>query len=304
MILALALAAAAGAPLQLEPVLTIDPKHRIVEGIASYGTTTWLSSLVDRKILACADGGCRTFVTLPTGLHPFAIAWDQERKRLWVAADCPPGLSFIKACERGALLGYNERGKLMTRAASSSGTFHPGDVSVSSAGLFVSDSQNGAVYRLSGSGNRLETLLAPGVGKSGQGSAASADGKALILADYSHGLAAIDLEGGARTLLPRAGGKPLRGIDGLVRCGSTFYGIHNGSAPGTLVAITRSGDEIAVDQPLGAVTLPDPTQLALVGNRLLIVADSGWATIDKADFVRTQGTPIYALDLPGDCTAP
>lgn len=291
----------ATAALQLQPVLTIDPKHRIVEGVASDGQTIWVSSLVDRKILACTPASCRTLMTLPSGLHPFAIAWDQKRDRLWVAGDCPPGLSFIKPCARGALLAYDKAGKLKTRIASASGAFHPGDVSANATGVFASDSQSGAVYQLSKTGQSLEAIVQPGVGKSAQGSALDLDGRTLVVADYSKGIAAVDLVDGTRTLLPRAGDKPLRGIDGLVRCGNTFYGLYNGSAPGTLVAIQREGNEISVTQPLGSVTLPDPTQLALTGQRLLLVADSGWATIDKKDFTRTQGAPIYAIELPGDC---
>jgi hypothetical protein len=299
--ISLALMAAAAA-LQPVPILTIDPKHRIVEGIASDGTTIWVSSLVDRKILACTTASCRTLVTLPAGLHPFAITWDTKRDRLWVAADCPPGVSFIKACERGALLAYDKSGKLKTRIASSSGAFHPGDVSAFPTGVYVSDSQSGAVYQLSTSGQSLEPIVATGVGKSAQGSALDLDGRTLIVADYSKGIAAVDLVDGTRTLLPRAGDKPLRGIDGMVRCGNTYYGVYNGAAPGTLLAIQREGKEISIAQPLGDLTLPDPTQVALVGQRLLVVADAGWATIGKKDFVRTQGTPIYAIDLAGDCT--
>ena len=289
------------AALQLQPVLTIDPSHRIVEGVASDGETIWVSSLVDRKILACTGASCRTLVTLPAGLHPFAISWDVKRDRLWVAADCPPGVSFLKACERGALLAYDAKGKLKTRIASASGAFHPGDVSASATGVFVSDSQSGAVYQLAESGRMLEPLVGTGVGKSAQGSALDLDGRTLIVADYSAGIAAVDLVTGVRTLLPRAEDKPLRGIDGLVRCGNTYYGVYNGAAPGTLVAIQREGDRITIEEPLGTVTLPDPTQVALAGQRLLIVGDSGWATIDKKDFKRTAGTPIYAIDLPGDC---
>lgn len=292
---------ASAAALQLQPVLTIDPKHRIVEGVASDGQTIWVSSLVDRQILACTPASCRTLVTLPAGLHPFAISWDQKRERLWVAADCPPGVSFIKACERGAVLAYDKAGKLKTRIASTSGAFHPGDVSANATGVFVSDSQSGAVYQLSKTGQSLEAIVQPGVGKSAQGSALDLDGRTLIVADYSAGIAAVDLVDGSRTLLPRAGDKPLRGIDGLIRCGNTFYGLYNGSAPGNLVAIQREGNQISVSQPLGSVTLPDPTQLALAGQRLLLIADSGWATIDKKDFKRIQGAPIYAIDLPGDC---
>jgi hypothetical protein len=291
----------ATAALRLQPVLTIDPSHRIVEGVASDGTTIWVSSLVDRKILACSDNKCRTLATLPAGLHPFAISWDTKRDRLWVAADCPPGVSFIKACERGALLAYDSKGRLKTRIASASGAFHPGDVSSSAAGVFVSDSQNGAVYQLAKSGGLLEALIAPGIGKSAQGSALDLDGRTLIVADYSQGISAIDLVTGARTLLPRAEDKPLRGVDGLARCGSTYYGLVNGITPGLLVTIQRQGGHIAIDQPLSDVTLPDPTQIALAGQRLLIVGDSGWATIDKPDFVRTQGASIYVIDLPGDC---
>ena len=71
---------------QPQTVLTVDPKHRLVEGVASDGTTIWVSSILDRQILACRTT-CRTFATLPAGIHPFAIAWDGDRKRLWVAAD-------------------------------------------------------------------------------------------------------------------------------------------------------------------------------------------------------------------------
>ena len=294
-------AIAAAAALQLQPVLTVHPSHRIVEGIAGDGETIWLSSLVDRKILACKGTTCRTLVTLPDGLHPFAISWDIKRDRLWVAADCPPGVGFIKACERGALLAYDKKGKLKTRIASASGAFHPGDVSSNPTGVFVSDSQTGAIYQLATSGRVLEPLVAAGVGKSGQGTALDLDGRTLMVADYSKGMAAVDLVTGERTPLPRAEDKPLRGIDGLARCGNTYYGVYNGQAPGTIISIQRNGKMIEIDQPLGEVTLPDPTQIALVGQRLLIVGDSGWATIDKKDFVRTQGTPIYAIDLPGDC---
>lgn len=292
--------AAAAATLQPQTVLTIDPRHRLVEGVASDGKTIWVSSILDRQILACRKS-CRTLATLPAGIHPFAIAWDRGRKRLWVAADCPPGVAAIKACERGALLAFNAAGKIMTRIAPASGSFHPGDVSASGIGVFVSDSQNGAVYRLSKDGYSLTPVIAPGVGKSGQGTSVDADGTHLLVADYSQGLGTVDLANGQRTLLPRQDGKPLRGVDGLARCASTYYGIYNGAAPGLLVSITRTATGLSFDQPLGETTLPDPTQVAFDGKRLLIVADSGWATLDKPNFKRTEGTPIIAVPLGPDC---
>jgi hypothetical protein len=290
----------AAAALQPQTVVTIDPKHRIVEGVASDGRTVWVSSILDRNILACRKT-CRTMAVLPEGLHPFAISWDASRKRLWVAADCPPGVSFIRACERGALLALDQRGRVVTRISPEVGTFHPGDVSTSNGQVFVSDSQNGMVFRLTPNGRGLMAVVLPGVGKSGQGTALSQDGKRLLVADYSQGIGSVELATFVRTLLPGQDGKPLRGIDGLVRCGSTYYGIYNGTAPGLLVSITLTANGLTFDQPLGEVTLPDPTQIAFDGKRLLIVADSGWATIDKAAFVRTQGAPIIAIPLSKDC---
>ncbi|MEP6983063.1 MAG: hypothetical protein ABI853_05395 [Sphingomicrobium sp.] len=294
------LALAAAAAVQPQTVPTIDPRHRLVEGVASDGTTIWVSSILDRQILACRPT-CRTIATLPAPLHPFAIAWDAGRKRLWVAADCPPGVAAIKPCERGALIALNTAGQVVTRIATPSGSFHPGDVSAAAGGVFVSDSQNGAVYQLAKSGYALTALIAPGVGKSGQGTSLDADGQKLLVADYSQGVGVVDLATGTRTLLPRQDGEPLRGIDGVTRCGSTYYGIYNGSTPGTLVSITLEGDRLRVDQPLGSVTLSDPTQVAYDGKRLLLVADSGWATIDKPEFKRTSGAPIVAIPLSADC---
>jgi DNA-binding beta-propeller fold protein YncE len=285
---------------QPQTVLTIDPRHRLVEGVASDGTTIWVSSILDRQVLACRTT-CRTIATLPAPLHPFAIAWDAQRKRLWVAADCPPGVAAIKPCERGALIGLSTGGRIVTRIAPPSGSFHPGDVSASSAGVFASDSQNGAVYRVAKSGYSLTPVIAPGIGKSAQGTALDPGGQKLIVADYSQGVGVVDLATGNRTLLPRQDGKPLRGIDGLVRCGAVYYGIYNGATPGALVAINPGDTALTADLPLGQGSLPDPTQIAYDGKRLLIVADSGWATIDKPDFRRSAGAPIVAVPLSEDC---
>ena len=291
----------AAAALQAQPILTIDPSHRIVEGVASDGKTIWVSSLLDRKILACTTASCRTFATLPAGIHPFGIAWDTKRNRLWVGADCPPGVPGFKPCERGALLAYDPKGRMTTRIASASGAFHPGDVSASATGVFVSDSRSGAVYRLSATGRTLDVLVAPGVGKSAQGSALDLDGRTLIVADYGRGLAAVDLVDGTRTLLPAEGGEHQLGVDGLARCGHTYYGVWNSADPGALIAIQREGQIITVEKPLGELPLADPTQVALAGQRLLIVTNSGWATVGLKDLVRSAGATILAVDLPGDC---
>lgn len=294
------LAVFAAAALQPQTVVTVQPTHRLIEGVASDGKTVWLSSIIDRQLLACAKA-CKTLATLPQGYHPFAIAWDGSRKRLWVAADCPPGVPFIKACERGALMAFDARGRLQTRISPALGAFHPGDVSASDGEVFVSDSQNGAVYRLTPNGRALTAVVAPGVGKSAQGSAFDKANNRLIVADYSQGITAIDLATGVRTVLPRDNGKPLRGMDGLVRCGNGFLGIYNGQAPGGLVAFSIADGKLILRDPIEGYATVDPTQVTTDGKRLLLVPNAGWELAMKGDAPRTEGAPIHAFPLSATC---
>ncbi len=187
----------------------------------------------------------------------------------------------------------------MTRMTPLSGSFHPGDVSASARGVFVSDSQNGAVYGFGKSGFSLVPLIKPGIGRSAQGTALSPDGQHLLVADYSEGVGTVDLKTRTRSILPRPDGKPLRGIDGVAVCGSAYYGIYNGASPGLLVSISPGNGSLTFDQ---IAMLSDPTQIAYDGKQLLIVADSGWADIERQP-TRTSGASILAVPLSPDCKA-
>jgi hypothetical protein len=294
---------AAAAALQPQTVVTVDPGHRLIEGVASAGKTIWLSSLIDRQILACRKQRCRTLATLPEGLHPFAIAWDSTRRQLWVAADCPPGVSFIKACMAGAVMAYDAKGKVKARIGPTVGDFHPGDVSAADGQVFASDSQNGMVYRLTPNGKALMAIVLPGVGKSGQGSAYDKANNRLIVADYSQGITAIDLKTNARTLLLRDNGRPLRGIDGLMRCGKGFVGVYNGQSPGQLIAFTIDTDKIALREAVEGYGMPDPTQVTTDGKRLLVVPNAGWEAAMKGPGPRTEGAPVVAFPMSAVCPA-
>ena len=294
------LALLAAAALQPQTVVTVDPKHRLIEGVASDGKTIWLSSLIDRQILACKKS-CKTLATLPEGLHPFAIAWDSSRKRLWVAADCPPGVPFIKACLAGAVMAYDAKGRVRARIGPTVGDFHPGDVSAADGQVFASDSQNGMVFRLTPDGKALMAIVLPGVGKSGQGSAYDKANNRLIVADYSQGITSIDLTTNTRTLLLRDNDRPLRGIDGLIRCGNGFLGVYNGQSPGQLIAFTIEGGKIRIREAVEGHSMPDPTQVASDGKRLLVVPDAGWTPASKGETTRVAGAPILAFPLAAVC---
>ena len=263
------------------------------------GRTVWVSSVLDRQILKCRKT-CTVVATLPKGMHPMGMAWDRLLQRLWIATDCPD-LPGVEKCEHGWLAGLNARGKLVVRMAPEGGTFHVGDVSASRAGVFVSDSQNGAVYRLNSRGTVLRETVPIGVGKSAQGSVTDPTGKTLIVADYSQGIAAIDLATGVRTILKQANDHPVRGVDGLTRCGGVFYGIYNGGAlPPALVRFSVSGDRITLDRPIEGSPLADPTQLAVDGEMMVLVGKAGWEEATKGA-ARTDPTSILAYDPPESC---
>jgi hypothetical protein len=291
-----ALLLAAAAP---QTVLVVPPEHRLVEGVASDGRTIYVSSVLDRQILAC-QSTCRVFTELPAGLNPMGMAWDPARKRLWVAVDCP-ALPGVAKCERGTLLELDASGKALRHFAPAQGPFHPGDVAVGKAAVFVSDSMNGAVYRLRAGKNAFDTVIAPGVGKSAQGSVLDPTGKKLIVADYALGIAAINLAKGARTLLPRQDSKPLRGIDGVVRCGATYIGIYNAITPAPLITFHMRPGGIEYGELIEGLQLPDPTQIAFDGKRLLVVADSGWKGVGEPGSTRKTGATIVAIPLGADC---
>lgn len=295
----LALAAAAALPPQA--ILTIDPRHRLVEGVATDGATIFVSSVLDRQILSCSAKACRSLATLPVGLHPLGIAWDWGRSLLWIAADCPD-IAGIAKCEKGALMALNRNGKLRLRVAPAAAPFHPGDVSATQSGIFVSDSGNGQVWALLPRRPGLRTVNRPGDGRSAQGTALAPSGTELIIADYPLGIGSVDLKTKATTWLPRQDGKPSVGIDGLVRCGDHYLGVYNGgAAPARIWSFRLRPGGIDRSELVEGLTLTDPTQMAFDGKRLLAVSDSGWERIAKGEAVRRTGAQILAIPMSRDC---
>jgi DNA-binding beta-propeller fold protein YncE len=298
-VIALAIAAAA-ALAQPHVVATVPPEHRLVEGVATNGRSIWVSSVIDRQILECT-GNCRPIVTLPAGLSPLGIAWDWSRDLLWVAADCPD-LPGVAKCSRGALLAVSPAGRIVWRL-SPQGEFHPGDVSVSLHAVFVSDSRNGLVYALLPRRAGLRAVNRAADGRSAQGTALTPDGTHVVVADYSRGIGRIDIKSGATTWLPRQDGKALRGIDGLVRCGDRYFGIYNASSPGRVLSIAVGPAGISTHELEAAPALPDPTQIAFDGKRLVAIANAGWQGIARAGERRTEPTRIFAIPLPHGCSS-
>ena len=156
-------------------MLTIDPKHRLVEGVASDGTTIWVSSILDRQILACARPAGR-WRRCPRR-SPVRDRLGRAAKRLWVAADCPPGVAGDQGVRaRRADRARHAAGGSVTRIAPVVGAASiPATSRRRDGSVFVSDSQNGMVFRLLPERPRRSwRSCCPGVGKSAQGTALDA----------------------------------------------------------------------------------------------------------------------------------
>jgi hypothetical protein len=303
-ILPAALLSALAAPAQPAaiPVFTVPASHRLIEGIATDGETIWLSSVVDREILEWRPHhALRVRRMPPDTARPLGLAWDAKRRWLWIATDCPE-IAATDACAGGGLIALDRSGKVVARLAPSGTMAHFGDVSVADGVVHVGDSSNGAVYRCRGACTALETVIPPGVARSAQGSAALDAAGDVLVADYSAGIAMID-KAGKRALLSREDGRPLRGVDGLARSGDWFVGVQNSQTPGVVFAFRISSDRqhIAELRLLGGDTVfHEPTQIAVAGGKLYVVADAQWSTYDKEKAQRPaqHATPIMVMAAP------
>ena len=151
-----------------------------------------------------------------------------------------------------------------------------GDVALGPDGtVYVSDSTAGDVWRLAPDAGALEPLVPAGVFGSPQGMAVSADGAALIIADYGSGFYRIALADGAVTPMSAPATASLIGVDTVLRRGDELIVVQNGTAPMRVLKLTLSPDQTRI---VGARTL---------AANLEAMADPAGGSIDDGDLVFT-----------------
>jgi hypothetical protein len=275
---------------------TVDPGHRLIEGIATDGRQVYLSSPFDRAILVCRKT-CEKWIDAgDANVVPMGLAWDSKRQQLWIALSCPKPI--VPECPKGALNAVDRTGKLRTRLTGASGRFQAGDVSAMPNGdVFVGDSSSGAVYRLAKDGRSLRQIVADGQGESAQSTVSLPDGR-IVTSDYSQGIGVIDPVTGKLTRALKAEGQPIRGIDGMVTANGRIFAIYNGQEPGALVEITFDGATVAYRSLFSdGGPIHDATQLAVQGRDLLVIVGSGWAGIDNPAR-RATGAKVLRVPIP------
>jgi len=254
----------------------------IAEGIARDAGTDrlFVASVATRRIVTIHDGHQRDFAHLPDGYSPLGIALSGDT--LWVTAatlpqgsghDGPSALIALDKAEGHVRHVYPvpDKGK----AALNDLAFAPGGT------VYASDSLSGALYRLPPGASALMRLDARL--KSPQGMAVSADGKSLLVVDYSLGLVKLDLADTTVTPLQIPDGVNVKGLDGLARLpDGSFLASQNGLSKPRILRLSFSGDwsqllsfdVIAADDSAVA----DPSLVMADASGAYVVGVSQWAS--------------------------
>jgi hypothetical protein len=260
----------------------------LVEGIAydPASKSFFLSSVRQSKVVRRgADGVWSRVDAYPAAAgSPLGLALDASRRRLWIAAAAlPHGGAPPERLNRGGALAIDlASGKVAVAPSPPEEGKTANDVVVAGdGGVFYSDPGAKAIVRIAPDGARAPIVSGNGLRSPG-GLALSADGKLLYVADWTNGLALIEVANGEIAWIrPPKGGTTL-GIDGLLREGDSLIAIQNGVNPPRIARFTLAADGRSLT---GVTTLEravtawdEPTLGVVVDGALHYVATSQWAS--------------------------
>jgi hypothetical protein len=218
-----------------------------------------------------------------------AIAVDKRRKVLWVSTSAIPGFSGFPKEDDGkaALVAVDwTSGKILRRLdLSSDATAVLADMSIARDGtVYVTDSVGGGVYRVPPgelSQTKLEKI-ADGL-FSPQTPVLTADGRRLLVADYTIGIAVVDLISRKVEYLKHPDNIAVTGLDGLLLDGKDLIGIQNGVEPERIVRfrLNQAQTEIRSMEVVEQKTqrLGEATHVIKVGGWDYVIANVGWDKI-------------------------
>lgn len=268
---------------------SVPARFGLIEGIVHVPTidTNLVSSVTARAIYEPSTEGWARFSgtgieTDPRSPHmgsPMGMAFDAERGWLWVSSSVvgqtpEPDTAFV------GMVGISPDRQEILWLPVGAGE-QPGDVALGPDGsAYLSDGASGAIYVRRIGEVALELLVEPGRLRSAQGMAVTPDGSALLIADYSYGLARFDFETGALDQIAYDGPHMLDGIDGLVAHGNAVFAIRNGVRPHAILrlSISDSGDTVTEADIVERANLDwgEPTLGTISDGSLYYIADARW----------------------------
>lgn len=263
---------------------TIPEPDLIPEGAAwnPRTQTLYVGSLHKNKVVAITpDGKTRDFVRASQdGLRQaLGMKVDLPRKALWVCSaegDVPGG----SPARTSALFRFDlESGRVVGRYPSPPGGKHLfNDLVVSGSGeLYLTDSEEGSVYRLRPGARALEVFAPAGSLAYPNGLALSSDERFLYVA-HALGIAVWNRTSGERFRLAAPENVTLLGIDGLYFHRGSLIAVQNGVEPNRIVAFPLSP---GLDRVTGCRVLERgnplfdiPTTGAIAGNGFYYMANT------------------------------
>ncbi|HLJ87509.1 MAG TPA: hypothetical protein VKZ53_11855 [Candidatus Angelobacter sp.] len=223
-----------------------------------------------------------------------AVSYDAKRRVLWLTPSALSDFAGVPKEDQGkaALAAVDpNNGKVLRRLELSSK--YPavlGDMSVAPDGtVYVTDSAGGGVYRFRGD---LKTAPLEKIADgffSPQTPVVARDGKRLFVADYSLGVAVIDLSNPAANAdklmyLPHPDNVAVTGLDGLLLDGNSLIGIQNGTEPERIMRfrLNASQTEILSGEVVeqSSEHLGEPTHAVKRDDWIYVTANVGWGNID------------------------
>jgi sugar lactone lactonase YvrE len=272
-----------------ETVARISEPDYMPEGIAADPVTgdIFVGSLHLRKIVRLsADGAARDFV--PAGRDGLdsvvGLKVDADRRLLWAcsSADIQMRGGTLADSSRTGLYAFDlESGRTVTRVMLSDTTIAHffNDCCLSRGGdVYVTDTMQGGVYLLRVGADRFETVVEPGVLIGSNGIVLSDDDRRLYVAEFTLGIAVIDLPTGEIARLQHPEEIAICYTDGLLWHQGSLIVVQNNRG---LDRVARLYLDDAGLRVMGMTVLvahqpgfDEPTTATLAGGACLFIANS------------------------------
>ncbi len=275
----------------------------------------YLGSVRHRKILRIRSDGSREELVRPgqDGLWSvFGLRVDTTTGTLWATSAAIPQMSGYAVADSGrsGVFAFDlATGRLRGRwlIPERAGIHLLGDLTLTPEGdVYATDSFEPVIWRVRQGSDRIEEFLRHPMFRSLQGPALDETGRTLFVADYSHGILAVDLVTRRVRNLPGPARATTLGIDGLAWDRGALIGVQNGLAPPRVVRLTLDpgrnrilGVEVLERHPV----LADEPTIGIVANgAFYFVGNSQWEKYDEAgrlkEGARLAGPRILTLPLP------
>jgi sugar lactone lactonase YvrE len=268
---------------------------RLAEGVAVVGKHIYYTTIHDGALNRLGEG--RPVHALPENLGAYGTAVRDGKVWMAVARDQAAGQSA--ASQGSELVQINPASGVVTRFAGDVGSRF-GDIAAGKSDIYVSENKAGQVLALDIATGQWRAVMAAGTIRSPQGLAESADGKTLIVADYTSGLYRVDLASGAIRHLAVPETASLIGIDGVARSGDDLIVVQNGIQPPRVLRIHMSNDWNIIDSVevlLRGGKLDEPTNGVVSGKRYIFVARSQWTDFDGEGRPKPTHGPVIIGEI-------